>query len=149
VPDPRDLRTAEDFSAALRRETDRTLADDLRRHGEVRRWPSVRAGDLPSRNAADERYPTPVGRGRRVGPRIGLPTRSAPTERVRQLADRMMAAMRPGEPTARQELFQAAGEDSSSAWKALYLLRDEGRIAREGTGPRGARWRLRGPVEPS
>jgi hypothetical protein len=47
-PRDRDLRVRgttpvdcsdEEFRAALRRETDRSIAEDVRRYGEVRRWP--------------------------------------------------------------------------------------------------------------
>ena len=58
---PRDRRTTEEFAAALWRETDRSIAEDLRRYGEVRRRRGTTLGKLPRRNAAYD--------GRRFDPR--------------------------------------------------------------------------------
>jgi hypothetical protein len=128
---PRDRRTAEEFAAALWRETDRSIAEDLRRYGEVRRRRGTTLGELPRRNAAHD--------GRRFDPR----------SETRQ--ERILALLAEVGPLTRGQVAERLGIAGGYAYDALWRLRRAGKVVSDDAGPKetGYLWRLAGPIPTS
>jgi DNA-binding CsgD family transcriptional regulator len=127
----RDDRTAEEFAAALWRETDRSIAEDLRRYGEVRRRRGTTRGELPRRNAAYD--------GRRFDP--GSETRQ----------ERILALLAEAGPLTRGQVAERLGIAGGYAYDALSRLRRAGKVVSEEAGPKetGYLWRLADPTPTS
>jgi predicted HTH transcriptional regulator len=124
---PRDRRTAEEFAAALWRETDRSIAEDLRRYGEVRRRRGTTLKELPRRNAAYD--------GRR--------------SETRQ--ERILALLAEAGPLTRGQVAERLGIAGGYAYDALWRLRRAGKVVSDDAGPKetGYLWRLAGPIPTS
>jgi CRP-like cAMP-binding protein len=129
----RDDRTAEEFAAALWRETDRSIAEDLRRHGEVRRRRGMTPEELPPRNAAYD--------GRRFGPRSETRTRQ----------EQVLALLAEAGPLTRGQVAERLGIAGGHAYDALSRLRRAGKVVSEEVGPKetGYLWRLADPTPTS
>lgn len=128
---PRDRRTAEEFAAALWRETDRSIAEDLRRYGEVRRRRGTTLRELPRRNAAYD------------GPRFD------PRSETRQ--EQVLALLAEVGPLTRGQVAERLGIAGGYAYDALARLRRAGKVVSEEVGPKetGYLWRLAGPIPTS
>ena len=128
---PRNHRTAEEFAAALWRETDRSIAEDLRRYGEVRRRRGMTLQGLPPRNAAYD--------GRRFDPR----------SETRQ--ERILALLAEVGPLTRGQVAERLGIAGGYAYDALWRLRRAGKVVSDDAGPKetGYLWRLAGPIPTS
>jgi CRP-like cAMP-binding protein len=127
----RDDRTAEEFAAALWRETDRSIAEDLRRHGEVRRRHGMTPEELPPRNATYD--------GRRFDPR----------SETRQ--EQVLALLAEAGPLTRGQVAERLGIAGGYAYDALSRLRRAGKVVSDDAGPKetGYLWRLAGPIPTS
>jgi DNA-binding CsgD family transcriptional regulator len=127
----RDDRTAEEFAAALWRETDRSIAEDLRRHGEVRRRRGMTLAELSPRSAAYD--------GRRFDPR----------SETRQ--ERILALLAEAGPLTRGQVAERLGIAGGYAYDALSRLRRAGKVVSEEAGPKetGYLWRLADPTPTS
>jgi hypothetical protein len=122
----RDNRTAEEFAAALWRETDRSIAEDLRRHGEVRRRRGMTPAELSPRSAAYD--------GRRFDPRSETRTRQ----------ERVLALLAEAGPLTSGQVAERLGIAGGYAYDALARLRQAGKVVSEEAGPKetGYLWRL-------
>jgi predicted Zn-ribbon and HTH transcriptional regulator len=120
---PRDRRTTEEFAAALWRETDRSIAEDLRRYGEVRRRRGTTLKELPRRNAAYD----------------------DPRSETRQ--ERILALLAEAGPLTRGQVAERLGIAGGYAYDALWHLRRAGKVVSEEAGPKetGYLWRLADP----
>ena len=123
----RDRRTAEEFTAALWRETDRSIAEDLRRYGEVRRRRGTTLGELPRRNAAYDGW------------------------RSETRQERILALLAEVGPLTRGQVAERLGIAGGYAYDALWHLRRAGKVVSEEVGPKetGYLWRLAGPIPTS